>query len=174
MTQNELLEYNEDGILFPELDFAYLGLARRAPCSYYAAYDLDKVLEFLVKRSGKCRLDCIDELNKKYNVGGDGGPVFILVQNEMNGLIDKNPDALIPSGFEDAYLGFGYKMGILPVAVIDYDKCVEIMVADIDENDSDDQTPEEIAREYLEYNATSAYVGDNTPFYLEKDSEYSD
>lgn len=73
-------------------------------------------------------------------------------------LAEANPDAMVANGFEDAYLGYTAGMGT-PVAVYDYQKCVEVLM------DRDGMTEEE-AIEYLEHNAVSAYVGKGTPIFI--------
>jgi hypothetical protein len=70
---------------------------------------------------------------------------------------------LLADGFEDALLGIGRQFN-LDIAVYDYDKCVEILMAR-DGMDFHD------AVEFMEYNVVGAYVGKNTPVFLETGRE---
>ena len=62
-------------------------------------------------------------------------------------------------GFEDALLGVVHCKGREPVACYDYDRCVEILVAQ--------GLSAEEAIEHLEFNTVDAYVGPLTPAFLE-------
>tara|TARA_R100000458_G_C8170539_1_gene171202 strand:- start:402 stop:668 length:267 start_codon:yes stop_codon:yes gene_type:complete len=73
-----------------------------------------------------------------------------------------NPDALFLDGFDDALIGIGRRTGTLEVAVYDYAKCVGIMI-ERDGSSHDD------AVDYMEYNVTGAYVGENGPIVVELD-----
>jgi hypothetical protein len=66
---------------------------------------------------------------------------------------------LLADGFEDALLGIGRQFN-LDIAVYDYDKCVEILMAR-------DGMEYEEAVEFMEFNVVGAYVGKTTPVFLE-------
>lgn len=68
-------------------------------------------------------------------------------------------EILMADGFEDAFLGVAVQFN-KPIAIIDYNKCLDILRKDgmsLDE-----------AEEYMEFNVTGAYVGENTPAFLFK------
>jgi hypothetical protein len=67
--------------------------------------------------------------------------------------------ALLADGFEDALIGYGTRFSY-DVAVYSTAKCLEILMK------RDGMTDEE-ALEYFEFNVTGAYVGENTPVFLE-------
>tara|TARA_R110000764_G_scaffold8665_1_gene28721 strand:- start:3364 stop:3636 length:273 start_codon:yes stop_codon:yes gene_type:complete len=67
---------------------------------------------------------------------------------------------LMADGFEDAFVGVGRQF-TKPVAVYDREKCIEVLVA------RDGMSMEE-AEEYFEYNVQGAYVGEDTPIFMEK------
>tara|TARA_R100000234_G_scaffold99630_1_gene68281 strand:+ start:128 stop:394 length:267 start_codon:yes stop_codon:yes gene_type:complete len=73
-----------------------------------------------------------------------------------------NPDALFLDGFDDALIGIGRRTGMLDVAVYDYNKCVNVMI-ERDGSSHDD------AVDYMEYNVTGTYVGENGPIVVELD-----
>lgn len=82
-----------------------------------------------------------------------------LVDDIYAELAINNPEALVPSGFEDAYLGF--TVGIGPcVAVYDYDKCVDVIC-------KSNGIDREEAVEYLDFNTVFAHFGKHSPLYIQ-------
>jgi hypothetical protein len=73
---------------------------------------------------------------------------------------ERHPDQeiLLAEGFEEAFVGVAYQFD-KPVAVFDREKCITIL--------SKDMSPEE-AEEYFQFNVEGAYVGPNTPAFLDK------
>ena len=65
---------------------------------------------------------------------------------------------LLADGFEDAFVGVGSAYYNPPVAVYDYDRCIDLLV-----NDDCDY---EQAIEYFEFNVIGAYVGPQTPMFI--------
>jgi len=78
----------------------------------------------------------------------------------LDELADHNPEALTADGFEDAIIGVTINPHHPMVVVYDFQKCVEIMVAQ--------GMSEEDAVESLEFNTLGAYVGKNGPLYMER------
>ena len=73
------------------------------------------------------------------------------------------PETLKADGFDDAIIGvaegwFGQSNHC--VICYDYEKCAEILV--------EQGMSEEDAEEYLQFNTTSAYVGEYTPVFLHR------
>lgn len=66
-------------------------------------------------------------------------------------------ECLLADGFELALIGV--TEGVNPVAVYDVNRMLYVLVH------RDDMTEEE-AREYLDYNVISAYVGEKTPVFM--------
>jgi hypothetical protein len=66
----------------------------------------------------------------------------------------------LADGFEDAFLGVARQFG-KPFAIYDREKCIDILV------NRDGMSPEE-AEEYFQFNVEGAWVGENTPAFLEK------
>jgi hypothetical protein len=81
--------------------------------------------------------------------------------DHLNQLHELNPEALQADGFEDAYLGYATQACNLPLAVYDYDKCVDILVS------RDGMTYDE-AIEFIEFNVVCAYVGEGTPLFFKQ------
>lgn len=70
-------------------------------------------------------------------------------------------------GFDSCLMGIVENAGSAPVAVYDYNKCVEHLM--------DDGMSYEDAVEYMEFNVTSAYMGEGTPsFFYPMDRESVD
>ena len=70
-----------------------------------------------------------------------------------------DPEILLADGFEDALIGYGTRFSY-GVAVYSTSKCLDILMK------RDGMTDEE-AMEYFTFNVTGAYVGENTPVFLE-------
>mgnify|MGYP004459849741 CR=1 FL=1 len=66
---------------------------------------------------------------------------------------------LLANGFEKAFLGIGRQFN-KELAVYDYDKCIDILTKDMCRED---------AVEYFEFNVVGAYVGEDTPIFVEKE-----
>ena len=72
---------------------------------------------------------------------------------------EQHPDEeiLIADGFEEAFIGVAYQFGS-PIAIFDRAKCIEILERDMSKEE---------AEEYFQFNVEGAYVGKNTPAFLE-------
>ena len=78
-------------------------------------------------------------------------------------VISENPDAIFFDGLEDALVGVCRRFGMPSVAMYDYEKCVEIFMAD-------GGSYEEVV-EYLEYNTLGTWAGDSTPAFFVRFNE---
>lgn len=67
-------------------------------------------------------------------------------------------DVLLADGFEAALIGMGTQFN-RAVAIYDWDQCVDILV-------HRDQMSEEEAVEFMDFNVTGAWAGNNTPIFL--------
>lgn len=65
---------------------------------------------------------------------------------------------LLADGLESAFIGIGYQFNT-PIAIYSKKAAIEALEAD-------GMTPEE-AVEYFDYNVAGAYVGENTPIFLQ-------
>jgi hypothetical protein len=70
-----------------------------------------------------------------------------------------DPETLLADGFEDALIGYGTRFSY-GVAVYSTSKCLDILMK------RDGMTHEE-AMEFFTFNVTGAYVGENTPVFIE-------
>jgi|TARA_Y100000114_G_scaffold109586_1_gene103101 hypothetical protein len=66
---------------------------------------------------------------------------------------------LTADGFDDAILGIADRGPGNPVVAYDFDKCVKILI------ERDGMEPEE-AVEYMDFNVTGAWLGDQTPIFV--------
>ena len=71
-----------------------------------------------------------------------------------------NPDALLCDGFDEAIIGLAERINLGPVVAYDVDKMLKIMV------ERDGMTYEE-AMDYFDYNLLGAWMGENTPVYIQ-------
>ena len=174
MKSEQIKDFNEDAIVFDELDAAYIGVARMAPSQAYAAYDYDLVYEYIKYNKGLIEFAADEYFDEHYNKD-DAGPVFIKLTSIIDDLTAINSEALLPSDCFTAFIGIGYKRGWNTLAVIDLQKCVDIIVGEhTAETEEDGYDRYDQALEYLEYNSTCAYMGPDTPYYFEKYIEYVD
>lgn len=68
---------------------------------------------------------------------------------------------LLADGYEPAFLGIAVSAGRKPVAVYDIDQCINVLM------DRDGMTYEE-AEEFFSFNTLGAYVGEQTPLYINR------
>ena len=71
-----------------------------------------------------------------------------------------NPEALLCDGFDEAIIGIAERINLGPVVAYDVDKMLEIMV-------ERDGMSYEDAMEYFDYNILGAWMGENTPVYIQ-------
>ena len=64
----------------------------------------------------------------------------------------------LADGFEEAFLGIGQQFNNF-FAVYDKNKCIEILAKDMSFEE---------AQEYFDYNVVGAYLGENTPVFIDK------
>jgi hypothetical protein len=72
---------------------------------------------------------------------------------------EEYPDLLKADGFDEAILGVVQRMGVQAICY-DEDKVIEILM-------KDGMTYEE-AVEYFDFNIAGAWVGESTPFFLQR------
>ena len=66
-------------------------------------------------------------------------------------------DILLADGFDEAFLGIGQQFNRF-FAVYDRFKCIQILTEDMTLED---------AEEYFDFNVVGAYVGENTPVFVD-------
>jgi hypothetical protein len=71
-------------------------------------------------------------------------------------LSEVNEEMILFDGYDDALMGYIHRKGIPPVALYNFDKCVEILM------ERDGMSYEESV-EWMDFNVLDAYVGKNTP-----------
>ena len=71
-----------------------------------------------------------------------------------------NPEALLCGGFDEAIIGLAERINLGPVVAYDVDKMLKIMV-------ERDGMSYEDAMEYFDYNILGAWMGENTPVYIQ-------
>ena len=76
---------------------------------------------------------------------------------------DGEEDLLLADGLDAAFIGTGERCGQPNVAVYDRDKCINILA----ENMSYEE-----AVEYFEFNVAGAWVGEQTPIFVDLEEKY--
>lgn len=71
--------------------------------------------------------------------------------------LSEEENILLADGFENAFIGIGRQFG-KPMAVYDRKKCIKILMKDM---------PYEEAEEYFQFNVEGAWVGEQTPVFLD-------
>ena len=76
-------------------------------------------------------------------------------------LKEREESVIFADGLEEAFIGIGYQFHA-PVALYSKNKAIQCLI--------DQGMDEEQALEYFDYNIAGAYVGENTPIFLEDDN----
>lgn len=79
------------------------------------------------------------------------------IKEAIDKYLASDEQILLADGFEDAFIGIGRRFG-KPVAVYDRLKCVEQIAKEM---------PQEDADEYFSFNVEGAFVGEQTPIFME-------
>ena len=73
-------------------------------------------------------------------------------------LSDSNPDAFYADGYDEALVGIARRCGQPDVAAYDANKIIGILARDMSEEE---------AEEFYEFNIVGAWMGPNTPVFLQ-------
>jgi hypothetical protein len=79
------------------------------------------------------------------------------LKEKIEDMLGEDENVLLADGFDDAFVGIGRQFG-RPIAIYDRTKCIDILQEDMSEEE---------AEEYFQYNVEGAWVGENTPIFLE-------
>lgn len=82
-------------------------------------------------------------------------------------IYDINPEALLVDGFDEAIIGMAERINLGPVVAYDTNKIIKILADDMDD-ELDEESKIVLAYEYFEFNILGAWVGDNTPIFINK------
>lgn len=82
-----------------------------------------------------------------------------MTRTEIEEYIQSQTDeeVLLADGFDDAFIGLGRIAGTV-IACYDREKCIQELMQDVNREE---------AEEYFEFNVQGAYVGPNTPCFIE-------
>ena len=81
------------------------------------------------------------------------------IKDLLENYLGDDENILLADGFDDAFIGIGRQFG-KGLAVYDGFKCIQILI--------EEGMTEEEAEEYFQFNVEGAYVGENTPIFLEQ------
>jgi len=79
------------------------------------------------------------------------------LKEKIEDMLGEDENVLLADGFDDAFVGIGRQFG-KPFAIYERSKCIDILQQDMSEEE---------AEEYFQYNVEGAWVGENTPIFLE-------
>lgn len=79
-----------------------------------------------------------------------------ILNKKITELVGEDEPIILADGFESAFIGVAHQF-TTAFAVYDRKKCIEILMKDM--------TSEE-AEDYFDFNVRGAYVGENTPAFL--------
>jgi hypothetical protein len=82
------------------------------------------------------------------------------IQEEIDNKLGEDETIQLADGFEDAFIRIARQFG-KPFAIYDRQKCIDILI-------NRDGLSYEDAEEYFQFNVEGAWVGENTPAFLEK------
>ena len=83
-----------------------------------------------------------------------------MLKDQVLDLLEEiDPDILVPDGLEEAIVGYAERSCAPTVAVLDTDRCIDILMEDGIEK-------REEAIEYFEFNILGSYVGEHTPVFV--------
>ena len=85
-------------------------------------------------------------------------------EEQVDYLKELNPDALLADGFEGALVGTGRRFNSPYLAVYNYNKCLRILM-------ERDNMARDDAVEFMEFNVLGAWMGENTPMFIETCTE---
>jgi len=91
----------------------------------------------------------------------------INIEEIKNQIEEYNPEALFADGLDDAIIGVGGQHGSNIVLIYDRDKCIEILAEQFSQ-EKDCEDPYLEAVDYFGYNTECAYVGENTPIFMQR------
>ena len=81
------------------------------------------------------------------------------LKQKIEEVIGEDESVLLADGFEIAFIGIGRQFGN-PISVYDREKCIQILE---EQGMSRDE-----AEEYFSFNTEGAWVGEQTPIFLER------
>ena len=79
-----------------------------------------------------------------------------------------NEDAILFDDLDDAIVGVGQQHGMNTVVVYDRSRCIEILRKKYEEEGYSETQSFLDAQEYFDFNIGCAYVGKNTPIFIEE------
>ena len=88
---------------------------------------------------------------------------------------ERNEEALICDGFDEAIIGMAQRINLGPVVAYSVEKIIEILISQSELTEADLEEDEDLesrkyldAIEYFEYNIKGSWMGEFTPVFIEK------
>ena len=97
----------------------------------------------------------------------------VVAGNDRDWIAERNPDALLADGFDQAILGICEVFGSPPVVAYDREECIQILIAQAHHpgnvsllNDADYADLRAQAETFFEINVAGSYMGAHTPAWI--------
>jgi len=110
--------------------------------------------------------EMMEKCKKAFEAGRDD-PDCVAFTEKKESLAEVNEDAILFDGYEGALVGYSIRFGREPIAIYDYDRCLEILMAE-GEGDFDMAMSYEDALDWFCYNTLGCWAGDHTPAFLKR------
>jgi len=91
---------------------------------------------------------------------------MIMIETIRDKIAEYNEEAILFDELDDAIIGVGQQWGSQTVVIYDRQKCIDIFADKFKKDGSPDPYAEAV--EWFDYNVGCAYVGENTPVFLER------
>ena len=104
---------------------------------------------------------------KKAFAAGRDDPDCTAFTEKKESLAEVNEDAILFDGYEGALVGYSIRFGREPIAIYDYDRCLDILMTP-GEGDFEEGMSYEDAMDWFCYNTLGCWAGDHTPAFLKR------
>lgn len=111
--------------------------------------------------------DKMMEMCRKAFEAGRDDPHSLSFDHKRDSLVEVNDEAILFDGYEGALIGYCIRFGREPIAIYDYDKCLEILMTP-GEGDFEEGMSYEDALDWFCYNTLGCWAGDHTPAFLKR------
>lgn len=111
--------------------------------------------------------DKMVEMCRKAFEAGRDDPQTLSFDEKRDSLAEFNDDAILFDGYEGALIGYCIRFGRDPIAIYDYDRCLEILMTP-GEGVFEDGMSYEDALDWFGYNTLGCWAGDHTPAFLKR------
>lgn len=110
--------------------------------------------------------ELLERCKRAFEAGRDN-PDGISFNDKKAELAEVNEEAVLFDGYEGALVGYCIRFGREPIAIYDYDGCIDILMTK-GEGGFDEALSYEDAMEWFSFNTLGCWAGDETPAFLKR------